>query len=128
VTLLLNTRISPDLLAAPERLGSLRSALEDDSTTFVFSAASSWGIAIKHAVGRLDLPEPPSSYVPARTRDTGVTATAVEHAHALATGGLPRHHDDPIDRLLVAQARSYEMPLMTVDDAIAAYEVRGLRL
>jgi PIN domain nuclease of toxin-antitoxin system len=127
VTLLLDTHIWLWMLTAPERLGSLRSRLEDEATTLLFSAASSWEIAIKHAVGRLDLPEPPATYVPSRIRTTGVTPIAVEHAHALAAGGLPRHHDDPFDRLLVAQARAHGTPLATVDDAIAAYDVQVLR-
>ena len=123
MTLLLDTHVWLWMLTAPERLGSLREPLADEATTLLLSAASSWEIAIKYAVGRLALPEPPSTYVSSRIRTTAVTPIAVEHAHALAAGTLPRHHDDPFDRLLVAQARNYDVPLATVDDALTAYDV-----
>lgn len=120
---LLDTHVWLWMLTDPARLGSALPFLEDASNELFFSAASSWEISIKHALGRLPLPEPPSAYVPARIRTTGVTPLAVGHSHALAVADLPDHHRDPFDRLLVAQAVVEGVPLITADDVLTRYNV-----
>ncbi len=90
------------------------------------SAVSSWEIAIKHALGRLPLPEPPQRYVPERLRAIGAEGLPIEHGHALAVATLPPHHGDPFDRLLVAQAQLLDVPIMTADPIVAQYPVHAL--
>lgn len=90
------------------------------------SAASSWEIAIKTALGKLRLPAPPARYVPSRLAEQGMKALPIEHAHALRTADLPPLHTDPFDRLLVAQAQVERMTLMTADPQIVAYDVETL--
>ncbi len=102
------------------------SSLEDLGNQLLFSAASSWEIAIKVQVGRLELPDDPKRYVPDRMRAIGVEPLAVEHNHALAVGQLPHLHRDPFDRLLVAQARDLRLCIVTADARIARYEVPTL--
>jgi PIN domain nuclease of toxin-antitoxin system len=97
--------------------------LEDTSETLLLSAASAWEIAIKHRIGRLSLPEPPASYVPDRMRRSGTSPLAVEPIHALRTSELPDHHQDPFDRLLVAQAQILRIPIVTADRQLHAYDV-----
>jgi PIN domain nuclease of toxin-antitoxin system len=121
VKLLLDTHIWLWMLTAPDRLGVARDALGDHRTELFLSAASTWEIAIKHASGRLPLPEPPTTYVPDRMRSTGVTPLAVTTAHTLAAGALPPLHRDPFDRLLLAQAESLGVRLVTADRQLAAY-------
>jgi PIN domain nuclease of toxin-antitoxin system len=121
--LLLDTHVWLWMLASPERLGSLRPKIEDTDNELLLSAASSWEIAIKHALGRLQLPEEPATFVPSRIQATGVSPVAVEHRHALELSRLPMHHGDPFDRLLIAQARDLDVPLVTADDRLARYEV-----
>ncbi len=122
--MLLDTQAWLWMLAAPDRLAApARALVEDTRTTLVLSAASSWEIAIKHGLGKLDLPEPPASYVPSRIRSSGVTPLAVEHAHALAVADLPPHHRDPFDRLLVAQAQMESLPLLSADPAFDPYDI-----
>ncbi len=58
-----------------------------------------------------------------RIQATGVTPIAIEHVHALAAGRLPTHHHDPFDRNLVAQARHLDVPVVTADPLIRAYDV-----
>ena len=111
------------MMAAPERLGNLRSTVGNAANELLLSAASSWEIAIKQSKGRLDLPEPARDFVPSMIRTTAVTAIAVEHAHALAVASLPHHHHDPFDRLLIAQARLLGVPIATADRALKAYDV-----
>lgn len=120
---LLDTHVWLWMLSEPERLGGALALIEDPASRLLLSAASSWEIAIKYALGRLPLPEPPSSYVPDRIRSSGVTPLPVEHAHALAVAELPAHHRDPFDRLLVAQARLEGVPIITADPHLRAYAV-----
>lgn len=94
------------------------------STRRYLSAASVWEIAIKHAIEKLPLPEPPAIYVPERMRLSRVQELAITHAHALAVGLLPPHHRDPFDRVLVAQAQIEGLTLVTADSTFARYDVR----
>jgi PIN domain nuclease of toxin-antitoxin system len=126
VRLLLDTHIFLWLHTERKRLGEHLSLLEDPQTERLFSAASSWEIAIKYALARLPLPEPPQHYVPSRMRAIGATALPIEHSHALAVAALPPLHGDPFDRLLVAQAGLLDVPILTADAAIARYPVRTL--
>jgi len=79
-----------------------------------------WEIAIKHALGRGDMPvsgEDAARYF----RESGYRFLAVEPEHAVAVEGLATHHQDPFDRILVAQALSEPMRLMTHDPLVARY-------
>lgn len=124
--LLLDTHIWLWMLTEPSRLGDARASIEDGSNELLLSAASSWEIAIKYAVGRLPLPEPPASYVPDRMRSTAVTPLPVAHTHVLELAALPALHRDPFDRLLVAQARLLGVPIVTGDAQVAAYDVETI--
>ncbi len=90
------------------------------------SAASSLEICIKWALGRLRLPEPPASYVPNRMTAQGIRPLSITHTHALALSELPAHHRDPFDRILIGQARSEEMVVLTADRAFEQYDVKIL--
>lgn len=113
---------------APERFSSpARHLLEDRQHALYLSAASAWEIAIKHALGKLRLPEAPVSYVPARVAALGVLALPIDHRHALHVASLPPHHRDPFDRMLVAQAQIEELPIMTADPVFSSYDVTAIR-
>ena len=56
-------------------------------------------------------------------RRSGTTPLGIEHAHTLRVAELPDHHNDPFDRLLVAQAQILDLPIVTADAQIAAYDV-----
>ena len=128
MTYLLDTHVWLWMLADPDRIRpDLAAELRADRTRLLLSAATSWEIAIKWAVGRLTLPEPPASYVPSRMQRTKVEPLAVTHSHALQVATLPRQHGDPFDRLLVAQAQLEGVPIVTVDGAFDAYEVDVVR-
>jgi PIN domain nuclease of toxin-antitoxin system len=124
--LLLDTHIFLWLHTEPERLGEHLSLVEDRRTELLVSAVVSWEIAIKYRLGRLPLPESPDRYVPERLRAIGAQALPIEHTHALAVAALPPLHDDPFDRLLVAQSGLLNAPILTADLAIAKYAVRTL--
>ena len=100
------------------RLGKAeRQAIRDGQNDVFLSAASIWEIAIKHFLGRLEIPEPASA---AAVR-LGFEQLAISFAHAEATALLPRLHRDPFDRMLVAQARAEGLTLVTSDPLIRAY-------
>ena len=122
--LLLDTECWLWWLLAPDRLNSRAlDVFESRRDPLWLSAASSWEIAIKVALGRLELPAPPEAYVPQRLAADGISGMAVEHVHALRAGALPRHHQDPFDRLLIAQAQLERMSVLTADSAFLSYDV-----
>jgi PIN domain nuclease of toxin-antitoxin system len=124
---LLDTHVWLWMQATPDRLrAQTRHLLEDTTNELLLSAASAWEIAIKHRIGKLPLPEEPSTYVPDRMRRSGVIPLPVEHAHVLRTSSLPDHHQDPFDRVLVAQAQVFGIPIITVDTKLHAYDVETL--
>jgi PIN domain nuclease of toxin-antitoxin system len=126
VRILLDTHVFLWLHTEPERLGEHLPVVEDRQNELLFSAASSWEIAIKHGLGRLPLPEPPQRYVPARMRAIQAQALPIEHPHALAVAALEPLHRDPFDRLLVAQAGLLDVPILTADPMVARYPIQVL--
>jgi len=111
--------------ASPERFSptGLRH-IEDPENELLLSAASSWEIAIKTALGKLSLPTPPPEYVPDRMRSSGVVGLPIEHSHALRVFSLPLHHRDPFDRLLIAQTQLEKLTLLTADKQLGQYDVQ----
>lgn len=97
-------------------------AIIDPAAVVVVSAASVWEIAIERARGRLDAPGSMDDEIQVH----GFTALPITAEHAERAGGLPPHHRDPFDRMLVAQAQVEGLTLVTRDPALAAYEVRTL--
>jgi PIN domain nuclease of toxin-antitoxin system len=86
------------------------------------SAASAWEAAIKVSLGRLEIPD---------TIETGVLASGFEKLlitfpHAERAAGLPLHHRDPFDRMLVAQAQAEGLTLVTHDRLLEPYDVEIL--
>ena len=124
--LLLDTHVFLWLQTEPERLREHRAVVEDPDTELLVSAASAWEIAIKHALGRLPLPESPATYVPTRVQAIRATPLAVQHDHALAVASLPLLHRDPFDRLLVAQALVLGVTILTADSILEQYPARTL--
>lgn len=122
--ILLDTQTWLWLQVSPERLNDDALALARDADQeLLLSAASSWEIAIKVALGKLTLPTDPASYVPDRMRSNGVRALSVTHSHALAVAALPHYHRDPFDRLLIAQAQLENLTVLTADRAFDDYDV-----
>jgi PIN domain nuclease of toxin-antitoxin system len=122
--LLLDTHAWLWMMIEPERIGPrTRALLATPEHAFVLSVASAWELAIKHAAGRLTLPEPPLRYVRQRTLADGVGLLAVSLDHACRAAELPRHHTDPFDRMLVAQAEIERLVLVTHDTHIRRYGV-----
>ena len=86
------------------------------------SAATVWEIAIKRALGRLEVPDDYLDHV----EHNRFRPLAITFEHAEAAGALPRHHDDPFDRMLVAQSRVEGLTLVTADRRLGEYGVAVL--
>jgi PIN domain nuclease of toxin-antitoxin system len=116
--LLLDTHVLLWAAGEPERLSDgTRDLLVDSGTTLFFSAASVWEIAIKNALGRRDFRVDPRRLLVAH----GYSELAVSAEHAVAAGALPPLHKDPFDRMLVAQAKTEGVVLLTADARVADY-------
>jgi PIN domain nuclease of toxin-antitoxin system len=110
--------------AQPERLGPhTLSLITDERNQLLPSALSSLEIAMKYRQGRIHLPKPPDQYVPDRMLASVVEGIPLEHSHALRVCRLDDHHTDPFDRVLVGQAMLEDIPIISADPSLAAYQV-----
>lgn len=117
--LLLDTHVFLWWQAGDARLGGgPKEAIARAPVVFV-SAASAWEASIKAALGRLRLPMSFEDGV----ESAGFSKLPITFAHAERVSILPRHHSDPFDRLLIAQAQHEGLTLVTHDRAFPDYEV-----
>jgi PIN domain nuclease of toxin-antitoxin system len=110
---------------APELSGRARGLFLDPANEVYLSSVSGWEIAIKHALGRLSLPEPPDRFIPPQRKQHGIDALQLDEEAALHTTRLPHLHKDPFDRMLVCQAIVHNLVILTPDDLITQYPVRS---
>jgi PIN domain nuclease of toxin-antitoxin system len=97
--------------------------LENGREEIYFSAATAWEVSIKARLGKLHLPGLPAQCVPAFMARQGLRALPITHLHAVGVYDLPLHHQDPFDRLIIAQAIAEEMTVLTADRAFGKYPV-----
>jgi PIN domain nuclease of toxin-antitoxin system len=95
----------------------------DNRNTLYWSAASSWEVSIKYALGRLPLPEIPEQFLPTELGKNRIESLPIIDAHAFQAGHLPHHHGDPFDRMLVAQAQIESLGLISNDKQLSFYNV-----
>jgi PIN domain nuclease of toxin-antitoxin system len=121
VKLLLDTQILLWAAGQPERLSaSARKLLTNRRNELLFSAASLWEIAIKRSLGREDFRVEPR-LLRRGLLDNGYAELPVTSQHAVSIDGLPPLHKDPFDRLLLAQAATEGITLLTADAQVAQY-------
>ena len=98
-------------------------AIEEQADQVLVSAASVMEIEVKRLKGKLTAPDD----VLAQVEDAGFRLLDITPDNALDAARLPRHHGDPFDRLLIAQAQAEAATLVTDDEAITAYDVPTMR-
>ncbi len=126
--LLLDTHVLLWALVEDERLSkTARELIVDPDNSIHVSAACFWEIAIKHALGRGNMPIGPAPAL-AWCREAGYRTLSVSAAHAIAVHDLPALHADPFDRVLVAQALREPMRLITHDALVASYDPSIIRI
>lgn len=119
--LLLDTQLLLWAAGQPERLSkAARKLLNDPRNELIFSAASLWEVAIKSALGREDFQVEPR-LLRRGLLDNGYVELPVTSQHAVSIDGLPPLHKDPFDRLLLSQALSEGITLLTTDSSLAQY-------
>jgi PIN domain nuclease of toxin-antitoxin system len=120
--LLLDTLVVLWWLADDQTLSDeIKRSIDEEIDVFV-SAATVWEVAIKQSLGKLVAPVD----LPEKIRDSELRNLPITADHAIAAGRLPLIHRDPFDRMLVAQARSDGLTLVTRDNALGTYDVEVL--
>jgi PIN domain nuclease of toxin-antitoxin system len=117
LNLLLDTNVLLWWLANSPRLRNEARELITASPVVYVSAATTWEIEIKRALGKLKAPADLEEALSANH----FVPLAITVAHSIAAGALPRHHDDPFDRMLIAQANAESLTLITADKRLGDY-------
>ena len=120
--LLLDTHALLWWLADEGLNASAQEAIADPANLVAVSAASAWEISIKKALGKLTAPDDLEQQV----QEGGFVALPISLAHGVAAGRLPRHHEDPFDRMLVTQALLEQMPVVSCEAALDRYGITRL--
>ena len=120
--LLLDTHVVLWQLSGARRLGGRAHEAIAAAAELAFSVVSFAEIGVKAAIGKLAVPDDLQAHIVG----TGVRILGLSAEHGLAVAGLPLHHRDPFDRLLVAQAQQAGFTLVTADTRIQAYDVAVL--
>ncbi len=117
--LLLDTHALLWWLAGDEQLARPAHDAIAQTQVVVVSAASAWEVGIKQALGKLTGPDDLRTEIVTN----GFTPLEISVEHALSAAGLPPHHDDPFDRMLIAQARIEGLTLVSRDRRFSSYDV-----
>jgi len=100
-----------------------RDAIRDPGNSVLVSAVSAWEISTKHRLGKLPDAGEAAEDLPGVLRKARMKPLPISIEHALAAGALPGPHRDPFDRMLIAQARIEDLPVVTADPVFSAYSV-----
>ncbi|MBF0500695.1 MAG: type II toxin-antitoxin system VapC family toxin [Candidatus Riflebacteria bacterium] len=111
---------------APELTAAARRAIADVNNECYLSLASCWELAIKSSLGKLQLAMPIERFVSEHLAANGFTLLNIELHHAAKIEKLPFHHRDPFDRLLISQAMTEKLTIVSADRVFAHYGVKIL--
>jgi len=106
-------------LAGTRTVGAHARQVIEAADELMFSVVSFAEIGVKAATGKLVVPRDLHRRIP----DAGLRILGLAPDHGLGGAGLPLHHRDPFDRLLIAQARSEGLTIVTADRRFADYDV-----
>jgi PIN domain nuclease of toxin-antitoxin system len=125
--LLLDTHAFLWAAADPEQLDpAARAAIEESTNDIFVSAAVAWEIAIKVTLRKLTVPAEPAVWFPARVRTLGFQTLEITAAHALAVAALHGVHQDPFDRIMIAQSQIEALTFVTRDPDAKKYPIHIL--
>lgn len=109
---------------SPRLSRTARRAISSPANECVFSVASAWEMAVKLSIRKLKLDAPLGRFLPEQLAANGFVAHGIDLRHFARVAGLPFHHRDPFDRLLVAQALEDKLAIVSPDRVFSRYGVR----
>jgi PIN domain nuclease of toxin-antitoxin system len=119
--LLLDTHIFLWYITGDARVSQpMRRAIEDSEMAFL-SVVSLWEATIKYHLGKLPLPEEPHPWLSVQREEHGIQSLPLDEGSVVRLGGLPLHHRDPFDRILVCQALEHDLEIVSVDSVLSRY-------
>jgi PIN domain nuclease of toxin-antitoxin system len=122
--ILLDTHVLIWLVEGDKNLSAVaRSAIEDEGNSLYLSIVSLWEITIKLSLGKLDLQLSVDEMVESFLIPGGIEILQIETSHLSILRDLPLYHRDPFDRLIIAQAKSEQMMLVSADGVFERYGV-----
>ncbi|HCA56539.1 MAG TPA: PIN domain nuclease [Blastocatellia bacterium] len=122
--LLLDTHIFLWYVTGDTKLSTAtRDAIDEPNNDVFLSVGSFWEIVIKYELGKLPLPQAPDRFIPAQRKAHGIQSLPFDENDARFLVGLPFHHRDPFDRMLVSQAMARVLKIVTVDPERRKYSV-----
>ncbi|MGA1864320.1 MAG: type II toxin-antitoxin system VapC family toxin [bacterium] len=98
----------------------------DSDNDIYLSIASIWEMAIKLSIGKLCLEEPLENLLPRELKINGIYILPIELKHVMIVAGLPFHHRDPFDRILIAQCQAENLPILSSDINFKKYEIKRI--
>jgi PIN domain nuclease of toxin-antitoxin system len=113
-----------DIIADHRSSTKAKQMLRSDEHELVFSLVSLWEIAIKIKTGKLNTIGSSVAYIRDEMDRYSMQLLPIRYDHILALESLPHHHSDPFDRLLIAQALTEGLPILTGDKAFQSYGVK----
>lgn len=123
---LLDTAVFLWMISGQEENVSKKASSILEEEELVLSAVALWEIAIKHALGKLELKGNPRSWLPEIVVKMQLRPLPITHRHAWGILDLPPHHKDPFDRLLISQARIEKLPILSPDAVFKKYRVETI--
>jgi PIN domain nuclease of toxin-antitoxin system len=124
VNLLLDTHVFLWLRLTPGKIPQkILDAYYDINNDIFLSIASIWEIQIKFQLGRLELTLPLNQLIHEQRADNGLQILPIETNHIYALNDLPLYHNDPFDRLILAQAKLENLHLASADTVFSRYDV-----
>ena len=122
--LLLDTHIFLWYVTGDTKLSTAtRDAINEPNNDVFLSVGSFWEIVIKYELGKLPLPQAPDRFIPSQRKTHAIQSLPFDENDARFLVGLPFHHRDPFDRMLVSQAMARVLTIVTVDPEIKKYSV-----
>jgi len=123
--LLIDTHVMLWWMGGDTRLsGRAVSLIGDGRNDLLWSLASSWEIAIKISVGKLNLDRPVHRLFADLVNEQNMEILKIGHDHCVQLSSLPLHHRDPFDRMLIAQAQTENIAILSADPKFSLYDVR----
>lgn len=127
MSLLLDTHSFLWFIAGSSKLSEpARLSIENPETELYLSIASLWEMAIKISLGKLQLGEAFGELIPAQLSQNGISLLQISVDHTAGVIQLPFHHRDPFDRLIIAQAQSENLPIISTDSVFDAYDIERI--